>query len=322
MYHVSVIIPVYNVEQYIERCASSLFDQTLESIEFIFVDDCSPDKSIDILKSVLTKYPHRIPNTQIIHHQYNRGSAAARNTGLNVAQGEYIIYCDSDDWVNPNIYELMYKTAQSEKADIAICDWEEVYPTTTKRIYNNPPANNLDCIIALFTGKMHGSLCNKLIKKDLYTQHDIACKEGMNFCEDLYVIYRLFYFAKSIAYINLPLYYYNKTNLNSYTLNRLSKTSQQGLITLTHNIKEFFKGQKEENASIKKAIFYFYNSIKSSILLKGDVIFAQQIEDTTLTSILSHPTIPIYHKIVLAFYHIKFMPGVKLIRYIYHKIKE
>lgn len=322
MYHVSVIIPVYNVEQYIERCARSLFDQTLESIEFIFVDDCSPDKSIEVLQSILTKYPHRIPDTKIIHHQFNRGSAAARNTGRSVAQGEYIIDCDSDDWIEKNMYELMYQKAQQTHADIVICDWEEVYAIKKKRIFTNPPTNNIECVVALLSGKIHGSVGNKLIKKELYTRNNITCKEGMNFCEDLYVTYRLFYFAKSIAYINLPLYYYNKTNLSSYTSNRLSKTSQQGLITLTKSIKEFFKEQQKENISIKKALLYFYNSTKSNILLKGDIIFAQQIEETTLASILSHPTIPIYHKIVLISYHIKFMLGVKLIRYIYRKLKK
>lgn len=322
MYQVSVIIPVYKAEKYIEKCARSLFEQTLESIEFIFVDDYSPDKSIDILESILTKYPSRIPNTKILHHQCNRGSAAARNTGRSVAQGEYIIDCDSDDWVELHMYEKMYQTAKQKNADIVICDWNEIYDTKIKRVFANPPYNNLDCVTAILSSEMHGSVCNKLIRKELYTQNNIACKEGMNFCEDLYVTYRLFYFAKSIAYINVPLYYYNKTNLNSYTSTRLSELSQQGLIELSHDVRKFFEAQKEENLAIQKAVSYFINNIKSGILLNGDIFYANQIEKTTIGPIISHPTLPFHHKIVLIFYYIKFIAGINLIRYIYHKLKK
>lgn len=322
MYQVSVIIPIYKVEKYIERCARSLFKQTLESIEFIFVDDCSPDNSITILRNVLNEYPNRISATKIIKHERNRGLAAARNTGRDIAQGEYLISCDSDDWVEENMYELMYQKAQQTNADIVICDWEEVYATTKKRIFTNPPTDNIKCVAALLSGKIHGSVVNKLIKKSLYTKNNIQCKEGMNFCEDLYVTYRLLYFAQSIAYINLPLYHYNQTNLNSYSSTRLSKTSQQGLIELSRAVKNFFEEQKEENISIKKAILYRINEIKSSILLNGDISYANQIEKTTINSIISHPTLPIHQKIILIFYYIKFIAGINLIRYIYHKLRK
>lgn len=253
-YQVSVIVPVYKVEKYIEKCARSLFEQTLSSIEFIFVDDCSPDNSIAILKSVLNEYPSRISDTRIVRHEYNRGLAAARNTGRSIAQGEYLISCDSDDWVDQNMYELMYQKAQQTKSEIVICDWEEVYISKTLRQFINPPVNNIECVVALLSGKMHGSVVNKLIKKTLYTEHNIMCKEGMDFCEDFYVTYRLFYFARTIAYINLPLYYYNKSNLNSYTSTKLSESSQKGLILLLNDIRKFFNEQQDGHIEIKKAI--------------------------------------------------------------------
>lgn len=99
MIKVSVIIPVYNVEKYIEHCARSLMEQTLMDIEYIFVDDCTPDHSMEILQRVLTDYPERLESIRIIHHTQNSGLATVRNTGLQIAQGEYIIHCDSDDWV-------------------------------------------------------------------------------------------------------------------------------------------------------------------------------------------------------------------------------
>ena len=90
---VSVCIPVYGVEKYIERCARSLFEQTMtDGIEFIFVNDCTKDNSIEILEKVLEEYPHRKEQVKIIHHEKNRGLVAARNTGLEHATGDYIIH--------------------------------------------------------------------------------------------------------------------------------------------------------------------------------------------------------------------------------------
>ena len=116
---VSVCIPVYGVEKYIERCARSLFEQTMsDGIEFIFVNDCTPDKSIEILEKVLAEYPHRKKQTQIINHEKNSGLVAARKTGLAHATGEYIIHCDSDDWVDVDFYQVMYETAINNNADV------------------------------------------------------------------------------------------------------------------------------------------------------------------------------------------------------------
>lgn len=92
MSKVSVIVPVYKVEKYIERCARSLFNQTLDDIEYIFVDDCSPDRSIEILNQVIGDYPRRKDQVQIIHHASNQGLALARQTGLKAATGEYIAH--------------------------------------------------------------------------------------------------------------------------------------------------------------------------------------------------------------------------------------
>lgn len=109
---VSVIIPVYGVERYIEQCARSLFSQTMrDGIEYIFVDDCSPDKSIEILEDILREYPHREPQVKIIRHTENQGIGGTRRTGVKNATGEYIIHCDSDDWVEPDMYEMLYGKA-------------------------------------------------------------------------------------------------------------------------------------------------------------------------------------------------------------------
>ena len=102
---VSIIIPVYGVEKYIERCARSLFEQTLDDIEYLFIDDCTPDKSVEILKRVLEEYPHRKSQVVIHRMEQNSGQAKVREWGMQNATGEYVIHCDSDDWVDIHMYE-------------------------------------------------------------------------------------------------------------------------------------------------------------------------------------------------------------------------
>lgn len=120
---VSIIIPIYGVELFIERCAISLFEQTLDDIEYIFVDDCTMDKSVQILQGIIAKYPQRKDNVFIIRHERNKGLASARKTGLKFVHGEYVAHCDSDDWVERNMYEYLYQEAISANADIVWCDY-------------------------------------------------------------------------------------------------------------------------------------------------------------------------------------------------------
>ncbi len=109
---VSVIIPVYGVENSIERCARSLFEQTLDEMEYLFIDDCTKDRSIEVLKSVLKDYPKRKSQVTIHRMDNNSGQAKVREWGILNATGEYIIHCDSDDWVDKDIYRELYEKAK------------------------------------------------------------------------------------------------------------------------------------------------------------------------------------------------------------------
>ena len=117
MTKVSVIVPIFGVEKYIERCARSLFEQTLNDMEIIFVDDCTKDNSIRVLKTTIEDYPARINQIKILHHEVNKGLSHARETGVKAATGDYIAHCDSDDWVDINMYESLYLFAQKGNYD-------------------------------------------------------------------------------------------------------------------------------------------------------------------------------------------------------------
>ena len=124
---ISVIVPMYNVEQYIERCATSLLEQTLDDIEYIFISDKSPDNSIGVLKKVLERFPSKAGFVRIVERPTNGGIAAVRRDGILLATGDFVIHCDADDWVDTNLYEKMYTEAIRTKADVVICPIRDEY---------------------------------------------------------------------------------------------------------------------------------------------------------------------------------------------------
>ncbi len=202
---VSVVIPVYNVEAYIERCARSLFEQTLDSLEYIFVNDCTPDNSMQILQKVLTDYPHRKNQVVIIDQPQNWGAAKAREDGVKTATGEYIIHCDSDDWVDRDMYRLMYEKAISEELDIVICDWVETNGKNSIIIQQKLNTDK-DLLAGLIDRSMSGSLCNKLIACYIYDKIEVYPTEHM--MEDVAYLVQLLFFCKKIGYLSKPFYYY------------------------------------------------------------------------------------------------------------------
>ena len=216
MISVSVIVPIYKVEAYIERCARSLMEQTLKDVQYIFVDDASPDNSIEVLKHVLAEYPHREEQVCILHHEANRSLPAARNTGLDAATGEYIFHCDSDDYLESNALESMYDKAIEADADIVYSDWFLTFPQRER--YMRCPAYSTtdDALRGLLHGTMKYNVWNKLVRRSLYTENNIRFPEGRGMGEDMTMIL-LFAKARSVAYLPNGTYHYVRQNENAFT---------------------------------------------------------------------------------------------------------
>ena len=209
---VSVIILVYNVEAYIERCVRSLLEQTLNDIEYIFVNDSTPDHSMEILEKVISEYPQRQKQIQIINLPQNMGAAHARKIGIKAATGEYIIHCDSDDWVDTDMYKILYEKTECGKYDIVICDWYDTDGEQHKHICHNLDKHP-DIMQGLINRSISGSLCNKLISNALYKEIEDFPKAHM--MEDVYYSVQLFAKnKKEIAYLPKALYYYYNNNLS------------------------------------------------------------------------------------------------------------
>ena len=203
---VSVIIPVYGVEKYIERCARSLFEQTLDDIEYIFVDDCTPDKSIEILKNVLEDYSLRKKQVLIISHEKNMGLPIARQSGLKVASGDYIIHCDSDDWVDTTMYEKMYNKAIEEDADMIVCDYYRSDGVTHREDTGFISKQKELFIKEMLYMRTSWAVWNKLVKRELYHSKFVYPAGAM--AEDLLISEQLALFSNRISFLRENLYYY------------------------------------------------------------------------------------------------------------------
>lgn len=226
---VSVIIPIYKVEPYIERCARSLFEQTLDEIEYIFVNDCTPDKSIEMLEGILEEYPHRKHQVRFLHHDKNKGLTSTRNTGLAVATGEYIAHCDSDDWVEPNMYETLYNKAKEEKADVVYCNFN-MYSHSSTRI------EEIGCfdtdkkkLLQSYIKTVWTTIWSVLAKKELYIEHNLRSPKHICYCEDFWLAVRLMHYAEKVSYVPEAFYNYNRMNEASivHTLNKKTEKEEQ-----------------------------------------------------------------------------------------------
>lgn len=210
MYKISVIIPIYGVEKYIEKCAISLFEQTISNIQYIFVDDCTRDSSIQILESVVKRYPNRQKDVIVVHHEENLGLPAARKTGIKHATGQYIIHCDSDDWVEHDMYEILYNQAICEDYDMVFCDY--YISSSNQYVYNKrlKLCTKDELIHKLLAGRSClNPVWSVMVKASVY-ENDISYPQ-FNQSEDFALVSQLVMYSNKFAYLDKPLYHYRIT---------------------------------------------------------------------------------------------------------------
>ena len=211
MIKVSVILPVYGVAQYIERCAQSLLSQTLQEMEFIFVDDHGPDNSIEIVKNLIAGNP-RESQFVFLRPPHNLGAGMARNFGIPHANGEYIAFVDSDDWVEPSMFEKLYQQALScDHSDLCYCqlskDFLDGRPSAA---VSNPsiPQGFLSIEDKRYFLSHYVSLFSTYIyKREMVSRNNIHFPESRS-ADDSFFITSALVFAESMAHVDEPLYHY------------------------------------------------------------------------------------------------------------------
>lgn len=266
---VSAIIPIFKVRNFVERCACSLFEQTLKEVEYIFIDDASPDDSMEILKLCIERYPERKGQIKILTREQNKGLPAARNTGLTVATGEYVFHCDSDDFVEPTMLEEMYEAAKAKDADMVYCDFYLSFEKN-ERYMSNPNYETAEDMfkLGLLGGNMKYNVWNKLVRRSLYSDNDIWFPAGHGMGEDMTMI-RLAACAKSIAYVPKAFYHYVKLNANAYS----ATMSDRHKVDIRFNVDQTvaFLVDKFGN-NIAKEIAFFKLNTKLPFLITDDEV--------------------------------------------------
>lgn len=214
----SIIVPVYGVEKYIERCARSLFSQTYDSIQFVFVNDGTPDRSIEILNELIdSEFVHLRPKIVIVDKE-NEGLPAARKTGLEYATGDYILNVDSDDYIEYGSVELLSETIRNTAADFVSFGLQKEYTDRISCKSDKGVKWKKDYRMKIMSGKALPSLCAKCVSRSLY-DNDIFFPE-YPYAEDLTVSTQLSYYAGNIVFLDKILYHYDRSNPVAVTTRR------------------------------------------------------------------------------------------------------
>ena len=244
---VSILVPIYNVENYIERCARSIFDQTYLDIEYIFVDDCSTDNSMEILSRVIKDHPKRKNDIRIINHEHNRGLSAARNTAVDNCNSDFLLHVDSDDYLEPNAVELLVEKQKKTDADL-VTGQALLHNKTSIFLMERPHFINKEgFVVDMIKPSLHHTIWGRLIRTSLYKDNNIHAVEGVNIGEDLQVMSQLSYFAKKVESVWSVIYHYENSNPNSY-MNASSQKKLERCLQDTQSmeiVRDFFKNKKE-----------------------------------------------------------------------------
>lgn len=212
---ISVIVPMYDVANVIENCIRSLYAQTFSGFEIVFVNDCSTDDTVNVVRQVACG--RNDIQVRILEQDRNRGVAAARNAALDAVQGEYVYWVDADDWIEPDTLQTMYDAATACGADIVQSEWVLSYEKNERHV-NQPDASTGRELYASFAyGTSRWNLWLFLIRRSLIEAGHFRFTEGVNMGEDMMFMMKLCTMADCVAVIHRPLYHYIQTNQNALT---------------------------------------------------------------------------------------------------------
>lgn len=252
-YKISLVVPIYGVERYIRQFAESALGQTYDDIQFVFVNDGTKDRSMEILNELIEEKYQNLKERIVIVDKENAGLPLARKTGLEHAEGEYILFADSDDWLETDAVEKIVKKAVETDADIVYFDLIKEYGNRTsykaERTYTVDTKE--DFIINIFNYKSHGYTVTKCFRRRLYTDNVIFIpKLGMH--EDIYLMSQIIFYAESLAHIPEGLYHYRKDNPDSFCAQDKQKrhiASTTNLLDLYEHYRENLKGSPIEKVA-------------------------------------------------------------------------
>ena len=266
---ISIIVPFYNVEKYIDKCLYTLVNQTLQDIEILIVNDGSKDKSIEIAKKYEKEYPEKI----IYLEKENGGLSDARNYAIKYAKGEYIAFLDSDDYVELDMYEKMYETAKKENCDMVECDFYWEYPNKSKKDIGKIYENKKEMI-----EKIRVVAWNKLIKRTILKESKIEFPKGYRY-EDVEFTYKLVPYLNKISFVKEPFIHYVQRE-NSISNSQNERTKE--IFIILENVINYYKEKNIYNEYKEELEYIYTRYLLCSSLLRMVKIKDKEIRENLL----------------------------------------
>ena len=224
---ISVIVPIYNMEKQIRKCLDSIMAQTFRNYECLLIDDGSTDSSGEICDEYAVK-----DSRFKAYHKENGGVSSARQFGIDHALGEYTIHADPDDWVEPIMLEELYRKAKEDDADMVICDFFENTYKGQNYIKQQPSALDHNTVLHDLFHHIHGSCCNKLIRRKTFIDNNVSFPTRINSCEDLYVNVALLINDIRVSYLGKAFYHYVRGNPNSLSRKYDDNSEKQNTVLM------------------------------------------------------------------------------------------
>lgn len=297
---ISIIVPVFNTEKYLDKCIQSILGQTYSNIELLLIDDGSTDSS----GAICDKYVTQDSRVRVFHKP-NEGVSIARNWGLDNAKGEWITFVDSDDWIDTDMYEEMYNAVMQNKADMVSCDLLMEHKDYSRIFsYNNKYDDHqlmYDCLVPISVE--YFAMCNKLVSREVYDRGGIRASIGPNMWEDVELMTKIRYFSKSSCVINKPFYHYNRMNESSITSTLKVLSRVEGQVERVKEIERFFIKQGEDN-KFKHFISLLKFEAKSALFGYDKRVWMKTFNEAKWSL---HKLLHVYRKqLILKFYLISF----------------
>lgn len=260
---VSILMPIYKVEQYLEKALDSIFTQTYKDINYVFVDDCSPDASLQVLLSMISRYRIDTNRYTIINHAHNEGVAASRADCIANAKGDYILFVDSDDWIEKDAVEEMVAATKGGTIDIVGCDYMKDFLSGKTTYHRENYAETCrDNLYRCLNYDIATVLWKLLIRRSLFDNFHIS---PINIGEDYIMSIKLFYYASSFSILRKAFYHYVQYNQNRLSFQLLCSINDH--IKCVNEVERFFRDNKMYDGVVEHQLLLRKFNIKSNFIL-------------------------------------------------------
>lgn len=273
---VSILMSIFKVEQYLEKTLDSVFNQTYHNIDYVFVNDCSPDNSLQVLKESITKYGIETDRYTLINHEHNEGIAVSRADCIANATGDYICFVDADDWIENDAVEQMVAASKCGTIDIVGCDYmKDFLSGETSTHHENYAGTCHENLLKCINYDIATVLWKLLIRRSIFDLFPIS---PINIGEDYIISIKLFYYAKSFVSVPKAFYHYVQYNQNRLSFQSLRSINDH--IKCVNEVEEFLREKGIYNEYINQRLLQRKFNIKSNFVLNKFLLNEKAFKNT------------------------------------------